>query len=137
MLELLCCLRALNLYAHHAHNTCARVPFFQDHAELAAIYEKADDDYDNVIERIIGTQDVTPSLQSIMSGAMSKLSSVPETGQNSDKFENILRMKMDIIQKIELLVAGGEASQGTIQMLGDIANAEERDVYKIKQRIKK
>jgi DNA-binding ferritin-like protein len=49
-------LRAMQIYAHTAHNLCARVPFFQDHAFFADTYSALEDDYDSVIERIIGTK---------------------------------------------------------------------------------
>ena len=138
MLQLLPLLRALNLYAHHAHNMCARVPFFQDHEALAEIYEKADSDYDAVIERIIGTKGAEGlDLSMIVGASLQKLQTMPLGGQNSDMFQGILSMKMELVAQIEQLIKAGGLSQGTIQMLGDIADKEEVDLYKIKQRIKK
>lgn len=138
MHQLLPHLRALNLYAHHAHNMCARVPFFQDHDVLAEIYAKADSDYDSVIERIIGTKGTEGlDLSAIVAASLQKLQSMPMGAQNSDMFQAILSMKMELISMIEQMIKAGGLSQGTIQMLGDIADKEEVDVYKLKQRIKK
>jgi DNA-binding ferritin-like protein len=138
MLKLLSHLRALNLYSHHAHNLCGRIPFFQDHEFLNEVYEKADDDYDSVIERIIGTKgDQGLDLISICQASCQKLASIPMGTQNSDMFQAILQMKLELISMIEFEIKQPGVSQGTIQMLGDISDKEEVHIYKIKQRLRK
>lgn len=43
-----------NMYAHAAHNLCAKSLFMQDHEYFSDLYEAYEGHYDDVIERMIG-----------------------------------------------------------------------------------
>jgi len=137
MIELLACLRALQLFTHHAHNLCARSVFFQDHEFFGSSYGEAEGDYDNIIEDIIRAKGEIPELElsSLMTAVMSKLSGAPSVGQKENKafFVHQLKMEQTICSYIEKLCKSGALSQGQIQTLGDVAQKSEKRQYKIKQ----
>ena len=56
MYELLITLRAGQIIVHHAHNLAKGKTFFADHEFLSETYTSLENDYDSVIERIIGTK---------------------------------------------------------------------------------
>jgi DNA-binding ferritin-like protein len=139
MLELAVTLQTLKLYAHAAHHICARVVFNQDHDTLSDIYSKADSDYDDVIERYIGIYgDESLDEAKIISSAAQKMANLPlkQAKENKELLKTCLDLHKDICSKIEVLCKNGKTSQGTIQLLGDIANASEVTQYKLKQRLK-
>jgi DNA-binding ferritin-like protein len=125
------------MVAQHAHNLCARVVFEQDHEFFASVYQAADADYDSVIERIIGTigEQNVPSLQEIAQ-AIGSQSVMPEK-ENSAYYKKILALEENICARIDALCKSGQISEGTKQLIGDIANRLEVEKYKIKQRVKK
>ena len=137
MLELATALRALQFYAHHAHHICARAVFNQDHETLGEIYSKADSDYDNVIERFIGTKgDSALDEQAVLVAAVQKCGQTPVKGvvENKVLLSNCLTALKEINAKIEVLCKTPGISQGTIQMIGDQANSNEVLIYKLQQR---
>ncbi len=140
MKELAILLRSLNLYAHSAHNLCGRIPFFQDHSFFNEIYTAADSNYDSVVERMIGLygEDSVPSLVEQLEAVHQIVSQLPEKGvkENAVFFQIILEKQKMVCAKIEELCKSG-LPQGTIQMLGNIADQSEQLQYKISQRLKK
>lgn len=125
-----------NLLAHNMHNLCARVAFLPDHEYLADIYEKADDHYDAVVERMIGLG-MPIDLNAVHSQAIQKLASIPQGKDNSEMFSQLLQVNKQIIQMIEMECKSGKLSEGTRQMLGGQADELEMEGYKLGQRIKK
>lgn len=141
MKEIALLLRALKLYAHQAHNLCGRVAFHQDHEFFAEVYEAAENDYDGVVERIIGLfgEEKAPTLAEEMSFIGQKVSNLPQMGvkENSAFYQVILQLEMEICAKIAAYCKSGQCSPGTEQLLGDVCNRLETEQYKIKQRLKK
>ena len=135
MKELAVMLRLLQMYAHQAHQLVGKAVFMSDHEMLADIYTAAEKDYDDVIERIIGTvgEEAIPSLQEIGQN-VAGLSGAEK--ENSAYFERILQIEKGICSHIEALAKSG-ISQGTLQLVGDICNRLEKEQYKIKRRLKK
>jgi len=139
MLDLSVILRCLQLYAHHAHHIAARVVFSQDHEFLAEIYTKAETDYDNVIERFIGLKgDAALDENKVLASACSKVQALPlkDAKENKEMLKVCLDLIKQINAKIETLCKDPKATQGTIQMLGNIADANEILIYKLNQRLK-
>lgn len=138
MLNLAICLRALQLYSQHAHNLCARMPFHQDHAFFADVYNFADDSYDSVIERIIGTKgEEGLQLKSILKGVYTKLDNMPDVGVKENKafYTAILSQQKYINDEINMLVKSEGMSEGTKQLIGGIADALEVLIYKTQRRL--
>lgn len=127
-------LKVLNLYTHLAHNLAKGPSFFADHEFLGDVYEKADDHYDSVVERMIGL-DEAPDIQKIIETASSKFSSLPNTPKNESFFAVTLQIIEKLKDQIEQYCEQGECSEGTEQLLGGIADELEVWTYKIKQRI--
>jgi DNA-binding ferritin-like protein len=140
MKELKILLRSLQLYAHMAHNLCARVVFQQDHEFFASVYEAADNDFDAVMERCIGLygEDSVPSLTEQLQMISAIIANMPTKGvkENSVFYMNILDIEQKIVAKATEVIKSG-ATQGTTQLLGDICNRLEVEMYKIKQRVRK
>lgn len=139
MLDLSVLLRALQLYAHHAHHICARIVFSQDHETLAEIYTKAETDYDDVIERFVGLKGQEALDENkVLMAACQKVQALPmkDAKENKELLKSCLDLIEQINAKIEPLCKDPKATQGTIQMLGNIADKNEVLVYKLKQRLK-
>lgn len=138
MIPVIIHLRAMQMYAHHAHNLCARVVFFQDHDAFGAFYSEYEGDYDDVVERQIGLAgDGGLELSAILSGVAQKLSGKPTVGvkENAIYFATLLTMEQELCSTIKPLLPS--VSEGTRQLLGEICNKSEKRQYKIKQRLKK
>lgn len=125
-----------NLLAHNMHNLCARVAFLSDHDYLASVYEQADDNYDAIVERMIGLG-LPIDLNVVHSEAVQKLASVPQGKDNSEMFSQLLQLNKQIIQLIEIECKSGKLSEGTRQLIGGHADLLESENYKLLQRIKK
>ena len=140
MREITIQLRAMQLFAHSAHNLCARMVFHSDHEFFGDAYSAYEGEYDGVIERIIGTKDESlVKLQDILQAVVMKLQSAPSIGvkENSIFYQYLLSMENELYMLIEKEIKSVGVSCGTEQMLGNIADASEIRKYKIKQRLKK
>lgn len=139
MKELLIHLRTLALFAQNAHNLAKGPLFLQDHCFLGEIYTAAQSDYDSVVERIIGTMGAKHiDLKEIMDGVSKQIASLPcgEVKQNSVYFDHIQKLEKKTCSIVERLCMGG-ISEGTRQLIGEIANQSEMRQYKIQQRLAK
>lgn len=139
MLDLAVCLLCLKFYAHKAHHVVARVAFIPDHDLLGEIYSKADADYDDVVERFVGLHgDEALDEQKIMEAAVQKCAKYPLKGvkENKELLKVCLESLKEINSKIEPVCKKPGATQGTIQMVGNIADKNEVLIYKLQQRLK-
>lgn len=139
MKELLVHLRAMQLFAQNAHHLVGRVPFFQDHDFFGDAYDQHASDYDSVAERIVGLfGEEQLALSGILQEVYAKLHKAPSVGvsENSAFFIYQLQLEKELCQKIAEVCAAG-ASEGTKQLIGDIADKSEARQYKIQRRIKK
>ena len=139
MLKCAISLRALQMYSHHVHQLAARVPFFADHEFLGELYEKAEEQYDSIIERIIGLKGEDGlQLELILQGVLQRIIGLPTVGvqSNSIFFQEILKLEMEVCAYIAEEIKLG-VSPGTEQLLGNICDELEVSIYKLKQRLKK
>lgn len=123
-------LRYLQFYSHISHNVLGGETFFQDHSFLGELYSTYEDEYDSVVERLIGLGKKV-DFPKIHKDAVKDLSA-PKS--YDECFKSILLSEEELCDSIEEYVK--DASQGTIQLLGDIANRSEMRQYKLKQRLK-
>lgn len=130
-------LRSLQLYTHMAHNYVSKVIFFSDHSALGDFYGEHESDYDSVVERMIGlTAPEMVNIPNITSQATQKMATLPVSLKENGKwFETILALEQQLCQIIQMEIA--KASEGTKQLIGDIANKSEMRQYKLKQRLRK
>lgn len=134
MNDLVILLRMAQLYTHNAHNLVKGTAFFEDHKFLGELYPVYEEAYDSVVERMIGNNQTIDLIQ-VQKRAAESLSFAPEDkGDGLKIFKYILFMEEHICALIESIKQS--VSEGTKQLLGDIANASEIRQYKLKQRIK-
>lgn len=123
-------LRYLQFYAHLAHNSLGGETFFSDHAFLADLYSGYEEDYDSVVERMIGLEEECDLLK-IHKDASEDLD-IPKSFKEC--FQNILVCEEDLCRAIDRLVE--DSSEGTKQLIGNIADKSEMRQFKLKQRLK-
>lgn len=137
MLELLILLRTKYLLAHNQHLTVSRIVFLQDHEFLGEIYGKALDHYDSVAERMIGLNN-PPNLIQVQEQAVATLKQLPTTFKdNTEALSTLCDLNKHILAKIETVCKMPGISQGTMQLVGGIADEIEVECYKLGQRTKK
>jgi len=136
MKNLLIFLRLKQLFAHNCHNFVSKETFFQDHEFFGDLYSQAEGWYDSLIERMIGLGlQVDPvDIQVIAVNLLRDLNY--KTIENKSCFQITLSIQQKILNEIENLCKSKGISQGTLQLLGGIADLEEINNYKIKQRLK-
>ena len=132
MNELAACFRFMQLYAHMMHNVCYGDTFMQDHAHFGDLYPAYESAYDGLIERMIGLGE-SPDIIKINKDAFEELSNYSEAS-NDDGFKTILDYEKAVCAQVEKIKDLG--SEGTKQMLGDLANQSEIRQYKLNQRLK-
>jgi len=136
MIELAVKLKLLKLYAHMAHNLVKGESFLADHEFLGDIYDKMDGHYDDVIERMIGL-DMEPNIAQINLEAAKRLQVTGgKVADCHEAFGTVLGRLNAICETIEQECKDPNKSQGTIQLLGGMADEFEMLKYKLKQRLK-
>lgn len=134
MKELAILLKALNILGHICHFEASRIVFMQDHLFLAELYEAAEENYDAIVERCIGTG-IKIDIQDINAAAAARVKGMKIGADNSAKLAQCLAMEQETTTMIDKLVKAGGISYGTETLLGDIANESEVRQYKLKQRL--
>lgn len=123
-------LRAMQLYAHAAHNLTHGKEFFQDHDFLGDLYPVYEADYDNVVERMIGLKGdcdinaITKAACNIATSA--KLGESP--------FAVLLATEKNLCDVIAKEMSA--SSNGTQNLLQDIADRSEMRQYKLSRRLR-
>lgn len=134
MQELLIHLRTMQLFYHNAHNLCKGSLFFADHAAFGDFYAAAEADYDSVAERMIG-KGQTIDLLSVIKGVYTKCKTLPAGEASTEQlFSAGQRLEQELCAIVQKLIPA--SSEGTKQMIGNIADMSEMRQYKLKQRLK-
>jgi DNA-binding ferritin-like protein len=126
-------LRALQLFAHNAHNLARGHVFYQDHGQFAELYKAYEGEYDDVVERIIlfkGECD----LGAIGTEAADLVSSTPIT-DNETSYNVILKTEESLQKAIAEGMEG--LTYGTQNLLQGIADKSEHRMYGFKRRLLK
>lgn len=131
LMELAILFRAVNFLSHHAHNLAKGSTFFEDHAFFGDLYDKADDFYDDLIERHIGTVGDNVNLIKILSESTEIV-----VHSKGDYFKEILSLLEFAIKKIDGMCKSTKYSQGTLNLLQGQSDSLEVIVYKIKRKMK-
>lgn len=132
MTKLAADLRFMQLYTHNAHNIIKGDTFFQDHEFLGELYPVYEAAYDSIIERMIGLSE-KPDLIHILDIAVTTMKKTKAHEDAKECFKDLMIFEKYICQEVEKMV--GEYSEGTKQLLGNIADASEMRQYKLTQRI--
>lgn len=136
MKELVILFKALKLYAHAGHNLFCGPTFFSDHKMLGKLYEDYDETYDSLVERVIGLygKDSIDLLQ-IQISSVDLLKSLPLNVDNKQMFVIILQQEKKVCDHIKKLINVEGVTEGTKNMLADIADKSEQRQYLLKQRV--
>lgn len=128
-------LEALNAFYTSAHWRSKGLLFYQDHLLFARLYEKINDEIDDLVELIIGTTGddsfVEPKLFN------EKVQSFTPEGSAEAKINLIraLNLEEGLLAKISSL-SEEEVGVGLYNQLAEIAETHTRNLYLIKQTLK-
>ena len=138
MLQLAVLFRAMQLFAHSAHNLCYGPTFHEDHSFFGDSYGKFEGYYDSIIERLVGFgYESHLDLSQIMIEISSKLQGSPSVGAtNHDYYVYLLSQCEEACRYCNEFCKSSELTEGTKQLLGGIADELEVLKYKISRRIK-
>jgi DNA-binding ferritin-like protein len=139
LLDLAIQTRAMQIFYHSCHNLVARSVFFSDHEAFAGFYGAMDSTYDSIIERGIGLYGPEiADITTIMKGVYGKIKGLPccQAKENKEFFEASLPLENELNQKLNECIKAEGLSEGTKNLLEDIADKCEVRIYKIKQRLK-
>jgi DNA-binding ferritin-like protein len=125
-------LRALQLYAHNAHNLAKGKTFLQDHEFLGELYPAYESEYDSLIERMIGLGE-EPDLNDITTQAATA-AAANGFSDNETAFGVLLVTEKELCASIDKEMEG--ASNGTQNLLQTIADNSEMRQYKLNRRLK-
>jgi DNA-binding ferritin-like protein len=126
-------LRIAQIYTHAAHNKVSGQTFFQDHEFLGELYPAYEAAFDSVVERSIGlNQNVDFTAITEAAARYLKSASLKDC---RTMLEEALYFEEQLCKEVEKLAAS-PLSQGTLQMVGTLADESESRQYKLKQRLK-
>lgn len=140
MKELLAHLRAMQLFAHAAHNLVSGPSFAPDHEFFGDAYGAHEKDFDDLVERIIGKygeQHVEFAALTMQAAQMLQKMKISGSISNEQFFEQQLAHEQQLCDLVDQLCAVKGVSEGTKQLLGNMADVSETRQYKIKQRLAK
>lgn len=124
-------LRALQLFAHNAHNLAKGHVFYQDHAQFGELYKAYEGEYDDVVERIIMLEGECDLGEIGFEAAQLVKSAKANDNENS---YSVLLKTEESLQKA-LSECMDESSYGTQNLLQGIADNSEHRMYGFKRRL--
>lgn len=126
-------LRALQFLVHRAHNVVKGPTFFEDHKFFGELYTAYEIAYDDLVERIIGTNAESLSICKVNKAAAEMSSVSPNETRPEAFLKIILKGEKDLCALIEKSIK--EQTQGTQNLLAQIADNSESRIYSLKQRL--
>lgn len=132
MQDLAVALRIYQLYVQTLHNTVRGINFNDHHEFLSELYQEVEGDYDDVVERCLGTG-VQIDVLAVQHEAGMAASQIA-TPQDPIGMFNVIN-NLEMIIRDEIAAAYQTASIGTQQLIGEIANKSEKRSYKLQQLI--
>jgi len=124
-------LRLLQLFAHNAHNMASGPTFFADHDHLGSLYPQYEEQYDSVIERMLGLDEQPNLVEITLQAAQGSSAMTLEM-----PFQELVEAESLLREEIAIYLATAQCTEGTKQLLGEISNQSEMRQYKLRQRIK-
>jgi DNA-binding ferritin-like protein len=130
--DLIIAFRFMQLYTHNAHNSLKGPTFFVDHEILAGTYSDYEKAYDSLIERSIGSE-FKLDLIELQKKAVESLVEEKMPKSFEECFQSLVYCEKYICEEIEKIKE--KCSEGTRQMIGNLADQSEVRQYKFKQRL--
>ena len=130
--------RFLQQFAHVAHHMTFGCTFFDDHKFLGKLYGEYEEAFDSVVERMVGLGKIKSvadrlKIDAKAAGILAK-TDASEFTCAEDWFETLLDLEKELCREIEKL-ASGKVSQGTLNLLAQLADDSEQRQYKLGQRV--
>lgn len=127
--------RAAQFYAHTAHHFAKGATFYQDHEVLGELYAAYESAYDSLVERMIGNGEPF-NAQQILTNAAAEANRYadPATFSQQTSFQVLLGIEQRIRASIDIQIQS--QTQGTQNLLAQLADDSEMRNYKLQQRLK-
>jgi DNA-binding ferritin-like protein len=122
--------RASQLIVHRFHNITKGPSFFPDHEFFGDLYPAYETAYDQIVERMMGL-DQKLDLNAINTEAAKTASAFTDSSPES-MFRQLLKIEKTLQENLTKEIP--KATQGTANLLAQLADDSESRVYKIKQR---
>ena len=128
----------LNGFVHISHFLASKSSFFSDHETLAGFYEKYEEIFDSLCERLIGESAVDYEIFDFYQAAAQILMYNKKQYSSNEEFMGvILSYEKTICELIDSTITQtNDLSQGTINLLAGIADESLVRIYKLQQRLK-
>lgn len=124
--------RALQMFAHRAHNKVKGATFGEDHEFFGELYPAYETAYDSLVERTIGLE--KPVNITKINKAAAQMSDVaPASTDRTNFLKIILAGEKDLCSMIAK--ENDKASLGTQNLLQQLCDDSEARQYQIKQRL--
>lgn len=135
MQDLVYILQALNVFYRSAHWRSKGPTFYQDHLLFARLYEKLDDEIDDLVELLIGLDGddsfVAPQL---FNQKIQKYIPIGKS-DSEDNLRSALIAETELLAKIQE-IQSSTAQVGVYNQIASIADNHTRNLYLIKQALK-
>lgn len=131
-------LRTMQLFNHLVHHAVKGSSFFSDHEQLGEFYLANEKDYDSIVERFIGIMGFNQFNHGmLMMHVVQTLSELPEKfDDNKEIFIVCLTLEQHLQALCDEACKSPECTEGTKQLIGNIADMSEQREFLIKRRIK-
>ena len=130
-------LRSMQLYYHNAHNLTKGKTFFSDHAAFNEFYSELDGQYDSVAERAVGLYNEPLDLSIILPAINMNLQIVLKDYKSTqDMHKGGVLLEDELLKICSLVEVNPRATDGTKNLVADIADKAETRLYKLNQRLK-
>jgi DNA-binding ferritin-like protein len=131
-------IRCMQIYYQHCHNVVAHNSFLPDHSLFGDFYDAMDIAYDNIKERCIGLHgpEYVNALEELKDCYVSLQKYPMQSKENKEFFKAALDLEQQLNQMLNILIKAEETSEGTRNLLAQLADDSEARQYKIKQRIR-
>ncbi len=148
MMTIIAILRTLNMGYHHAHVNVKGADYYGDHLLLQRLYTDGSslDEIDTVMERLKGLYPTrliqTGETLDRMEQEYEIISVIDSPGENITKFQALVKLEMrlqgviaKLVQALEDRSILGNGTDGTVNLLQDVADKHQGSIYLINQRI--
>lgn len=125
-------LRALQLYAHNAHNLAKGATFFEDHEYFGELYAAYEGEYDSIVEMMIGGEEKVDLCAITEKACELACASTPK--DNDEAFSVIYETEKSLKKELESEME--KQDLGAQNLIQQIAQNSRDRCYKIGQRLK-
>lgn len=131
LLELACCYRAAQLYAHTAHHLTKGPTFLQDHDFFGGLYPTYETAFDDLCEEVLALG-LPYSAAEIMQHVTKRLIPTFKDADNQKFFGRLLAFEREFQEEIAELMKDKSLTDGTQNLIQGLATESSKRIYKLK-----